>query len=164
MKSYQLLEFQELIRTFSGLTPNLAYVTAGREVVLGQWQLCVRVFNNLHISEPELSSESKGKHMLLSSRLKLLIHEAGLRYNWTLLFSLPSYRCPALNALYFFHAFIERHWHWFSLYGVKWGKTCNNKCRSTCKGVYVAQFDVTDIFLEGVREITKSLRISGVRA
>jgi hypothetical protein len=79
MNAYQLLEFQELIRIPSDFTPNIAYVTAGREVMLRLWQLSVRVFNSLHISGPELSSENKGKRMLLSSRLKLLIQEAGLR-------------------------------------------------------------------------------------
>jgi len=78
MSVYQLLEFKELIRIPSDVTPNIAYVTAGREVMLRQWQLCVRVFSNLHISGPELSSESKSKRMLQSSRLKLLIQEAWL--------------------------------------------------------------------------------------
>ena len=79
MNAYQLLEFQELIRIPLDVTSNVANVTAGSEVMLRQWQLCVRVFNNLHISGPELSLENKGKRMLLSSRLKLLIQEAGLR-------------------------------------------------------------------------------------
>jgi hypothetical protein len=83
MNAYQLLEFQELVRIPSDVIPNIAYVTAGREVMLRQWQLCVRVFNSLHISGPKLSSESKGKRMLLSSRLKLLIQEAELKLNFT---------------------------------------------------------------------------------
>jgi len=43
-------------------------------------------------------------------------------------------------------------------------KTGNNECRSTCKAVYLAHFDFTDIYLEGVREIANSLRIAGLRA
>jgi hypothetical protein len=39
--------------------------------VLGQWQLCVCMLNN--IPEPELSSENKGKLMLLSPRLELCL-------------------------------------------------------------------------------------------
>jgi hypothetical protein len=43
-------------------------------------------------------------------------------------------------------------------------KTRNNECRGTCKGVYVAWFDVTDIYLEGVWEIANSLKIAGLWA
>jgi hypothetical protein len=42
-----LSEFQELIRIPSDLIPNVAYITAGREVVLGQWQLRVCVLTHI---------------------------------------------------------------------------------------------------------------------
>lgn len=87
-----------------------------------------------------------------------------MRYKKTLNYSKHSYRSSTLNgAVLFSFVSLTTLTLVYSIQRKVRTRSVNNVNGSTCKAAAVVQFEFTDLYMEGLREIARSLGIVGLR-
>jgi hypothetical protein len=87
-----------------------------------------------------------------------------MRYKKTLNYSKHSYRSSTLNgAVLFSFVCLTTLTLVYSIQRKVRAQSVNNDNGSTCKAAAMVQFEYTDLYMEGLREIARSLGIVGLR-